>query len=96
MSVVQIITAYANLSAATALSTPQGGVAQAAFVPLTSSSTQHAPAPNYCWNNGWMDDNIIALFEADASKYTVTRFSNRNSFQALAVYTPTLYPYLGT
>jgi hypothetical protein len=51
--------------------------------------------PSHCWTNGWIDDDIIALFEADTTKYTVTRFPNRQAFNALGAYSPTLYPYLG-
>jgi hypothetical protein len=61
----------------------------------TTNATGHAASPSHCWTNGWMDDSIIALFEADTTKYVVTRFPNRQAFSALAAYSPTLYPYLG-
>jgi hypothetical protein len=96
-SVVQILTAYANQAAAVALSTPQGGIPESNFTALaTTSATGHSPAPEYCWTNGWLDDTIIALFESDTTKYTVTRFPNRQAFNALSTHVPTLYPYLGT
>lgn len=101
-SVVQIITAIANQAAAIALSTPvvelpEVGLPQASFTAMaTTSATGHGPAPTHCWTNGWMDDTLIALFEADVSKYIVTRFPNRQALNALSAYSPTLYPYLGT
>jgi hypothetical protein len=61
----------------------------------TTSATGHAAAASHCWTNGWIDDDIIALFEADTTKYVVTRFPNRQAFSALGAYSPTLYPYLG-
>lgn len=95
-SVVQIITVVANQAAAIALSTPSGGVAECSFAAMaTTDASGHAAAPSHCWSNGWIDDSIIALFEADTTKYTVTRFPNRQAFNALGAYSPTLYPYLG-
>lgn len=94
-SVTQIITAYANLAYATALSTPAGGVPECSFQPLTTNATGHSASPTHCWDNGWKDDDINGLFDADPSKFVVTRFSNRNAFAALAAYSPTLYPWLG-
>jgi hypothetical protein len=96
-SVVQIITAFANQAYAVALSTPEGDVPQSNFEALaTTDPSGHSESPTHCWTNGWIRDDIIALFEADTTKFTVTRFPNRQAFNALAAYSPQLYPYLGT
>lgn len=95
-TVCQIVTAYSNKDAATALSVPPGGVAEASFeANATTDSTGHSASPTHCWSNGPMDDSIIALFTADPVTYAVTYFPNRNPWPALSTHNPVLYPYLG-
>lgn len=95
-SIVQIITSIANQAYSVALATPEGGVPESNFTAVaTTNATGHAPSPSHCWMNGWIDDSLIALFEADTTKYTVTRFPNRQALSALTAYSPPLYAYLG-
>jgi hypothetical protein len=94
--VVQIVTTFANRANAITLSTPAGGVPESNFTaPATTDPTGHGAAPTHCWCNGFMDDFIIALFQADTVNYQVTFYPNRNPWPALSGHTPILYPYLG-
>lgn len=92
-----IITALENQAEAVALSTYQG-VPQSEFTAMaTTDSSGHAPAPSHCFGNGWFEDTIVALFEADPVKYTVLPAADRYRSVAtmLSEHNPALFQYLG-
>jgi hypothetical protein len=88
-----VITEMANLEDAIAMSVVNGQ-AQFAFSARAITNPTGYGEPTHCWASGYVDESVIALYEADPRFFVSTKVG-RYAKQALAEHEPVLYTWKG-